>query len=375
MDITQVIQSVGNTSAGTSYYAARLAENMSEKGLNFSTMSLGQEPNDWPDIAPLSIKTTGIGRKAGFSFHMMRDIQKLSHTPGILHGHGLWRGSNLFPLLVKKNSPRKVVFSVHGMLTPWSFNNKRLLKLPFWQLLQLPALKKSHLYHVTAASEYEDIRRVGLKNPVAIVPIGIDIPKQNQASLRRKQLVFLSRINPKKGLDILLPAWSTIALEYPEWELLIVGPIDTEYAQQVVSEAKKCNIPRIQFMGEITGDKKTKLLLESSIFVLPSYSENFGIVITEALAHGLPVITTTETPWQELNDKQCGWCIQPNQKQLERSLRHALSTSPAMLQEMGEKGRNWMIKEYSWGQVSDMMLQTYDWLINKGSAPSWVIYD
>jgi len=373
MQTTQIIQGVHNPSAGPTYSVAKLADQLYTLGEDASLLALGEPPAEWPYKASLKIYDGALERSTGVSLSMMKTIRKLSETPGILHGHGLWRLTNLFPLLVTRNGPARIVCSPRGMLSPWSMRYKTVLKQPFWHLTQKPALERCHCFHATAAIEYEDIRRIGLHGPVAIIPNGVDIPEIPLDNTRKKSVVFLSRIDPKKGLDILLPTWASISNDFTDWELIIAGPLGSNYANSVQTLAKKLCIQNIQFLGQVIGEAKLRLLTESALFVLPSYSENFGIAIAEALAHGLPVITTTETPWTDLQQRSCGWCIPPTQPELERALRAAMCQPLKSLQEMGNNGRKWIQTDYAWRRIGEMMHKTYRWLLGNGSQPDWVV--
>jgi glycosyltransferase involved in cell wall biosynthesis len=250
---------------------------------------------------------------------------------------------------------------------------KSLMKQPFWRLLQKPALARCHCLHATAAAEYEDIRRVGLRTPVTVIPNGVDVPKIEADKPRSRQIVFLSRIDPVKGLDLLLPAWTTIAQDYPDWELLIAGPLTHDYAGRIQELARRLATPRIRFLGEVLGPAKRSLLAGASLFVLPSYSENFGIAVAEALAHGLPVITTSVTPWAEIRSRGCGWYIPTTEDALRNALQAALSLPLPSLNAMGQAGRRWMKREYAWPQIAEKMRGTYDWLLCGGTVPDCVV--
>jgi len=372
MQITQIIQGIYNPSAGPTYSVAKLTDQLYTLGEDASVLTLGEPPAEWPYKAPLKIHNGALERSTGVSLSMMAAIRRLSKNPGILHGHGIWRVANLFPLLTSRNGGARIVLSPRGMLSPWSMQYKTLVKQPFWRLLQKPALQRSHCFHVTAPVEYEDIRRVGLRGPVTIIPNGVDIPDIPADNICRKRVVFLSRIDPKKGLDILLPAWTAIADEFSDWDLVIAGPLGDSYADSMQSLAKSLNTPRVQFAGQVLGETKLRLLAEASLFVLPTYSENFGIAVAEALAHGTPVITTTETPWTDLDKRNCGWCITPRQPELEQALRNAMSRPFESLHEMGKNGREWMRDNYAWDRVAEMMMETYKWLQNEGPRPDFV---
>lgn len=372
MRITQIIQGVHSPSAGPTYSVARLASELYTMGNDSSVLTLGARPIDWPHITPLHIYSGGIERSTGLSPGLMNEIRKLSLSSCILHGHGIWRIANLFPLLVARDSPAKITYSPRGTLSNWSMRYKSALKKPFWKFLQKPALERCDCFHATSGAEFQDIRRVGLTQPVAVIPNGIDIPPIDNQTIRHKQLLFLSRINPVKGLDILLPAWEAIAHDNPDWELIIAGPLDSDYAVSISKSAIKSRIPNIRFVGEMLGEAKRDLLFRSALFVLPSYSENFAIAVAEALAHGMPVITTTGTPWPEIAQRNAGWYIQPNVSMLTEALQTAMSQPLPALQEMGMNGRKWMEENYAWGRVASMMLETYEWLLHDDRKPEWV---
>lgn len=372
MRIYQVTAGVSNPSAGTTYAVARLSDELHGLGHEASVLTLGPPPASWPHTAPLRIYDGRLERKTGISLTMARDLRAISGQASILHGNGVWRMANLFPLFFGRNSQARLIFSPHGMLSPWSMNYKAYIKRPFWHLLQKPALNRCHCLHVTAPLELEDIRRLGFRTPAAIIPNGVDIPPLQENVPRQKTLVFLSRIDPKKGLDLLLPAWTSIAAEFADWNLVIAGPLSGTYPESVQNLARTLNAPRVSFAGEILGEDKRALLSGSSVFVLPTYSENFGIAVAEALAHGTPVITTTETPWTEVGERRCGWCIPPNKGALRETLRDAMSRPLPELHEMGMNGREWMERSYSWRHVAEMMGQTYEWMLNGGACPACI---
>jgi len=373
MKVTQIIQGIHNPSAGTTYCIGRLVNELRELKVDTSILTLGKTPHEWPHNAPLRIHNGPLELKTGMSFSLMREINELFKTPGILHGNGLWRLVNLFPYLSHKNSPARIINSPHGMLSSWSMEYKSLIKQPLWKLLQKPALDRSHCLHVTAPVEYDDIRRVGLTAPAAIIPNGVDIPDLPNDIQKLKKIVFLSRISPKKGLDLLIPTWTSIAQEFSDWELIIAGPLSGEYPKTVLAMAEKLKTPRIKFVDQILGEEKRDLISTASLFVLPTYSENFGIAVAEALAHGTPVITTTETPWTDLKQRNCGWCITPDKEKLKETLVEALNQPLQSLQEMGNNGREWMQQDYAWPHIAEVMAETYEWLLHNSSKPDWVV--
>ena len=371
MQATQIIQGL-TSSAGPTYCVARLADELYKSGVQSSVLTLGQPPAEWPYRAPLILHSGSLERGIGISCALARDVRKLARAPGILHGNGIWRFTNILPLLLARQVPARIVVSPHGMMSPWSMQSKSLMKTPFWKLLQKPALDRSHCYHVTAPIEYEDVRRLGLRGPVAIIPYGIDMPDLRTEE-KHKRILYMSRIDPKKGVDLLLQAWAGLAADFPNWELVIAGPLSGSYPAAMQSLAQHLAAPRISFAGEVRGEHKRMLLSTSSLFVLPTRSENFGMVVPESLAHGTPVVTTSETPWSEIRDRGCGWVIRPDRHELEQALRDAMGRPLDELADMGGTGRAWMERDYAWGGIGEKMHSTYEWLLNGGPRPDWVV--
>jgi glycosyltransferase involved in cell wall biosynthesis len=240
-------------------------------------------------------------------------------------------------------------------------------------VVQRPALDAVNCFHATAESEYADVRRLGFRQPVAVIPNGIDIlelmPKTPTDS---RTLLFLGRIHPNKGLDMLLPAWRAVQDRFNDWKLRIVGPDDGGYLGQMRKLANDLALERIEFVEPLYGNMKRQAYAEADLFVLPSYSENFGMAIAEALAAGTPVIVAKGAPWGGIETHQTGWWIDIGIDPLIASLEEAFARTPAQLQAMGMRGRAWMEKEFSWVKVGRMMAKTYRWILDGGETPKWV---
>lgn len=373
MKISHVIQGIASASAGPSHSVGALAEGLAARGNDVEIVTLGKRPDWWHYKVTVSAYDSPAVRYGLAGFDYLRYIRKIAQRETLLHGHGIWRIANLFPLMIPNGSDVRVVISPRGMFSEWSWAHHAFVKRPFWYALQLPALQRTHCFHATAESELEDIRRLGFSQPVTVIPNGIAVPDFCGEVVKENSIVFLSRIHKKKGLELLIEAWRRIAVEYPSWSLKIAGAIDSEYAKKLVSNVQKKGIPRVHFLGEVLGAEKKALLSRANLFVLPSYSENFGIAVAEALAHGTAVITTDQTPWKELNSKGCGWCVAADQQSVDEALRDALSRNAVCLRDMGEVGREWMRRDFSWEAVTEMMQDTYSWLQGAGDRPACVI--
>lgn len=290
--------------------------------------------------------------------------------PDLIHLHGLWSPFLAVVALVAFRQKIPVVISPHGCLEPWALNHKRLKKqLALW-LYQRWVLRAAAMYMVTSKPEYDSVRRFGLKQPVAIVPNGVDVPVHLEARRRAdvRTILFLSRIHPGKGLLDLVEAWATV--RQPGWRIVIAGGDECGHRAEVESLIHQKGLASdFSWAGFVNGDAKQACFAQADVFVLPTYSENFGIAIAEALAHGLPVITTTGAPWPGLLAHRCGWWVEPGVSGIALALTQALACSPDELNAMGQRGRQWMADHFSWAKIGSDAVLAGAWLLDRSQPP------
>lgn len=269
------------------------------------------------------------------------------------------------------------VFTPRGMLEKWSLQQKTFKKKLALALYQKKDLNKAACVHTTAEMEAQNIQALNIKAPCAIIPNGIECEKYPCRPIDKdvkKQVLFLSRIHIKKGLELLIEAWERLAKDFPEWRLKIVGNGTPEYINhlnQLINHKQLYDT--ISISNPVFGNEKIELYQESSLFILPSYSENFGMVVAEAMSCGVPVITTENTPWQLLNTTNTGWCISLSVSSIENTLRQAFSLSPDTLSGMGQRASELIKAQFDYNKIADNTIALYRWIIEGGEKPEFVI--
>ncbi len=379
MSVIHVVPSIIKEASGPSYSVTRLCEAISAKGEDVALHVL--EPV--PEIPSKTYKIHAhqalpLVPRLGVSFHMQKALAESAKTAQIMHNHSLWMMPNIYPGKAVNNTKCRLIISPRGTLSGYALNRSKWLKKAVWAFGQGDTLKKAMCIHATAEIEFHEIRQKGLGAPVAIIPNGINVPeeqKQSRPANNPKRLLFLGRIHPKKGVDMLLKAWADVEKLYPEWELHIVGPDNEGYLSQMQALSRELNVKKVVFPGPIYGNEKDRIYFSADLFVLPTHSENFGLTVAEALAHGVPAIVTKGAPWAGLEINNCGWWIDIGKESLTECLREAMSKTDNELSAMGEQGRAWMKRDFSWEQIGEMMHKTYEWVLGGGQPPDWVLID
>ncbi len=286
----------------------------------------------------------------------------------LLHAHGIW----VFPVVKAQKAAwrkqRPVILSVHGMLMPWAVSHRAWKKRLAWMLYQRKAFAKAAYIHVSSEAEADSVRNWVPRAKIAVIPHGVVLPVIEGRTVnerrRRRRAVFLGRLHPVKGLEPLLEAWAT--LRPKEWELVIAGPDEAGYAETLERKIHALDLANdCRLAGEVRGAGKWALLAEADLVVQPSYSENFGMTIAEALAAAKPVITTRATPWAEIEDCGCGWWIAPELGPLRDALTDAFRRKDSELEAMGQAGRRLIENRYSWSVVAQSFDALYQQVISE----------
>nr|WP_315188286.1 glycosyltransferase [uncultured Flavobacterium sp.] len=296
----------------------------------------------------------------------------------LFHGHGIWEQPvhQMAKKARKRNLP--YIISVRGMLEPWSLTQGKFKKKIALMLFQHKDLQRANCLHATGKMELESIRALGFNNPIADIPNGIQTDQYPVKDFSKKRdlkkILFLSRIHPKKGIEILINSWEKLNPEIREnWIVEIAGNGEETYIQSLNKIVQSKNLQnQITIVGPVFGAEKVNSYQNADIFVLPTYSENFGIVIAEALSCGTPVITTKGTPWEELEKENAGRWIDIGEEPLKIALSELMMKTDFDRETMGKNGRKLIEEKYSIEAVAKKMEELYEWIIFKEKKPDFV---
>lgn len=299
--------------------------------------------------------------KAFFSPDLRREAGALAENSDLLHGHGFYVSTNwlLGTEARKRNKP--LVYHPHGMFEPWILQNSRWKKKAAHLLFENRNFSAARLWRALTGKEADQIREQGITAPVVVAPNGIHLPPFDNVKApargERKRLLFLGRIHPKKGLDLLADAWGALHEEYPDWELVIAGPDEGGHLADITERSRRAGgADRITYTGSVTGDEKVRLLKSADLFVLSSYSEGFSVAVLEALACGVPVLLTNACNFPELARGGAGWECVPDPYSLIDTLEESLSASDAERRQRGAAGRRMVESHYTWDAIARTIL-------------------
>lgn len=354
MKILHVITSI-RRAAGTSIFVVELANELVVRGHEVSIAVINPCANDACDIDS-RIKLIGISELGDGSFDVVH-IHAL-WTP-ILHKVSTWAHKHHIP----------IVWSPHGMLQKWALKNKWWKKIFALALYQWWDLKKADLLHATAETEVEDIRRLRLHNRVVVAPLGVRVKsvgdRVEHVDRQEKTLLFVSRVQKKKGLPVLVDAWAALPEKLKkDWRVRIVGPDQDNHTAELLAQCERLGIiGDFTFTGPKYGDDLEAEYRAADLFVLPTHSENFGSVVVEALARGVPVICSQGAPWQQLETERCGWWVEDSVVGLTAGLKSAMQLGRDEMRSMGLRGEKLIRERYTWSSVCHKMINSYSSLV------------
>ncbi|MDF7799401.1 glycosyltransferase [Pontiellaceae bacterium B1224] len=405
-------------SAGGLFYAmSSLCKAMHDQGVGVSVYGRADPHTDsdraqWGNVSTVQYQSYGPLQT---SFQLRRLLKQ--NSPDLIHQHGIWLDDQWAALQWQSATKRPVIISPHGMLDPWALQNSTLKKKVVGNLFADRSLREATCLHALCQSEAASIRAYGLKNPIAIIPNGIELPEiggrnagggdqrteidfsnpKPQTINRKKQLLFLGRIHPKKGLKELLEAWSMVQSKNPKafsgWQLLIAGWDDGNHLEGLKEQASQLgfswsdavsekSLPsdiyppssELYFLGPKFGAEKEALLRSVDAFILPSFSEGLPMSVLEAWSYELPVVMTEFCNIPEGFSAKAAIRVEPDFSSVAEGLNELFSFSNEERWQLGRNGRKLVERSFTWTQIAQDMKAVYQWCLG-GPVPSVIKFD
>ena len=289
----------------------------------------------------------------------LRDVatEWIDQGAAVVHGHGfyVWPNAVIGRLARQRGIP--LVYHPHGMLEPWILSRSRGKKRVAHWLFENANFKVARLWRALTSREADQVRAQGVRAPVIVIPNGIDpVPFRGirQPARPVRQALFLGRLHPKKGLDLLVAAWAKLGSAVREWELVIAGPDENGYRTRVEAQVRSAGLEHcVHLVGPVSGEAKLARLAAAELFVLPSYSEGFPMAVLEAMASGVPVLATEECNMPDVAAHGAGWLCRAEAGSVADTLLRALEAGDQERKDRGAAGQRLVAEKYSWPRLAE----------------------
>lgn len=374
MKILQTIAGFGAHSGGTSTCTYDLLSAMHHIRYDIDLMTLQTDDlmgqgESWIKALPNDALTP-----YGYSRNMKQFLKRSDYD--LYHTNGMWMHCNHETCSIARQKQKPYVITPHGMLYPQALARSAWKK----KLLLIGGgvdkdLRLADCIHCTCKEEMNHYRALGYKNPVAVIPNPVPIPSfidelTNERNIKR--VGFLGRLHPRKNVEALLDAWIRLGDKTKRAQLVVMGKGEAAYEAMLKERVKQSGLTNVEFIGFVTGREKFERLASLTVLCVPSDFENFGMIVTEALSVGTPVIASLGTPWEELNTRHCGYWVSNDVQTLAETIATVLSLPDEEIRTMGENGKRLVQEKYQDTQVARMMQQLYDWILTGGTKPEFV---
>ena len=390
MKITYLTSTVSRNAGGLYTSVRRLSQSVTAAGervevLGYLDEFTSQDIDAWKPIYPRTIDAKRIGG-VHFGGHTKFLLENIG--PDITHVHGLWLRISAQNLAWHKKKRRPYLISPRGMLDRWALSNSRLKKKMAGYWFEYEHLRNCSCLHALTDAEVDSMRKFGLKNPICNIPNGIDLPVEKAISGAppwtgtifegRRPLIFIGRIHPKKGLPLLLEAWSRVRKSdrsiADEWFIGIGGWDERGHISELRQIIDHLAIGKdVMFLGTLMGENKDSVLRAAQAYVLPSYSEGLPMSVLEAWAYSKPVLMTPQCNLKMGFDRGAAIRIETDVCNVAEGLRTLLKMNSGELESIGKKGIELVMEKFTWLSIAQEMRAVYRWLLEEGVRPGCVI--
>ena len=388
MRILQIVPSISLIYGGPSQMVLGLSPALVKEGVEVTILTTdsngdnGQKSLDVPLNRP--VKQDGYEiiyfrcapfRRYKFSLDLLKWLKLHAREFDLAHIHALFSPVSSAAAMVCRQQKLPYILRPLGTLDPADLLKKKQLKQLYVDIIERRNLAGAAAIHFTSEQEAKISERFGVSTQDLVIPLGVIPPPIESITPSHLVLpkdvplvLFMSRIDPKKGLNLLIPALEKLLSEGQDFHFVLAGtnPQDPSYEQKIKSQIHNSTLrSHTTITGFVSGDLKTSLLQAADLFVLPSYYENFGIAVAEAMVAGKPVIISDQVHiWQQVRDSESGWVGTTDVCVLVDLLREALQ-NPQECQRRGLNAQEYALKNYSWGAIARQIIQAYEGILAK----------
>lgn len=394
MKVTFLCPSISRTSGGIFEIERKLAQALSRLPVTYlEVLGLSDEHTsaDLPAWEPLQPRHFGYLGPSSFRYSAKLQGALLASDADLVHLHALWMHNSIVLRKWAQRRNRPYIITANGMLDEWAVRNSGWKKRIALAVYERACLNGAACIQVNSEAEYRSARRFGLRNPICIIPNGVDLPENTNGeantALERtwkglipsscRVLLYLGRLHPKKGLANLLKAWAQVnatSRRTPEWVLAIAGWDQSGHQADLQALASKLNSRQsVLFLGPQFGTDKIACYRRCDAFILPSQSEGQPMSVLEAWSHAKPVCMTQECNLVEGFAAGAALSIEPTVDSIEDGLRSLFEMPVSKQQAMGQRGLELVRNHFAWPRIAAEMRSVYNWTLGSGPKPVCVM--
>ena len=387
MKILVVVPALGSVYGGPSKSVVELTQALGNRGIDIDLVTTNANGSDSLDVPLNCWIAKEFYRIQYFPYWAIKDYKiSFSLTKwlwnnvknyDLVHTNAIFSYAILPAYWACQKDRVPYIVTPRGMLEPWALSYKAWKKRFYYRLLEKPALNRANAIQMLASTEAKRTESLNLKAPFTIVPNGIhrqdfeplvspELFYQKFPETKNKQLIiFLGRIDPKKGLDLLANAMGKIHDQFSQAHLVIAGPDNIGFlntAKNYFSEAG-C-LDKVTFTGILTGRLKYSALSAAEIYVAPSYSEGFSMSVLEGMASGLSCVITTGCNFPEAAELNAAYEVDIDADKIANALTKCLQNSQEA-KAMGERARKLILEQYTWDSIATKLIDVYAAIINQ----------
>lgn len=377
MKILQTIGDFGSKSGGTTTCTYDLLTGMHQLNCNVDLLTptpihkddvLTGHGEEWIKVQENDCKLLPYAYSKNLSTFLKNSNYDIYHT------NGLWMHCNHETARIARKKGKPYIITTHGMLYPAALRRSYWKKWPLLQLFFNKDIMQANSIHVTCEQEMHYVRQFGYKGPIALIPNPVIILPDISVAVskpERKTIGFLGRLHPIKHVENVLYGVAN-SPQKENFDIVIIGKGDDKYEQFLHSEVERLTLKNVHFLGFIKGKEKFEQLKNLYALFVPSDFENFGMIVPEALICGTPVMASLDTPWQYLNEYNCGWWVDKSPETITKVISEISDLQVSEIIEMGNRGRQMVIEKFSSDIVASQMIELYKWILNGGVKPEFV---